>query len=151
MIQYSFTFSLVEAYDNNISLHLNLGSTQRSKTNFAASTLTIKSITFDGFSALQFVSFLVMAQSVNKETQVINVFNAISDNHVFVNQIWLRQIGSSLHLENKFYEYLQTYIEQMRKCVQQRLANYFPPSVFTNIVLLQYNHACLLTYCLWVE
>ena len=87
MIQYSFTFSLVEAYDNNISLHLNLGSTQRSKTNFAASTLTVKSITFDGFSALQFVSFLVMAQSVNKETQVINVFNAIGDNHVFMNQI----------------------------------------------------------------
>lgn len=151
MIQYSFTFSLVEAYDNNISLPLNLGSTQRSKTNFAASTLTVKSITFDGFSALQFVSFLVMAQSVNKETQVINVFNAISDNHVFVNQIWLRQIGSSLHLENKFCEYLKTYIEQMRKCVQQRLANYFPPSVFTNKVLLQYNHAYLLTYCLWVE
>lgn len=47
----------------------------------------VKSITSDGFSTLQFVSFLVMAQSVNKETQVIHVFNAISDNHVFVNQI----------------------------------------------------------------
>lgn len=55
-----------------------------------------------------------MAQSVNKETQVIDIFNAIGDNHVLVNQVWLRQIGSSLHLENILCEYLQTYIEQTR-------------------------------------
>ena len=87
---------------------------QWSKTNFSASTL--ESITFNGFSALQFISFLVMAQSINKETQVVNVFNAISDNHVFMNQIWLRQIGSSLHLKkNILYKYLKAYVEQTRK------------------------------------
>ena len=61
--------------------------TQWSETNFSANTLTFVSITFDGFSALQFVSFLVMAESINVETQVIDVFNAISDDHVFMNQI----------------------------------------------------------------
>ena len=61
--------------------------TQRSETNFPANTLTFKSITFNGVSALQFICFLVMAQSINIETQVVNVFNAISDDHVFMNQI----------------------------------------------------------------
>lgn len=57
--------------------------------------------TFDGVSALQFVSFLVMAQSINVETQVIDVFNAISDDHVFMNQIWLRQVGPSLYVNKQ--------------------------------------------------
>lgn len=119
-------------------------------------TLTLKSITFNGFSALQFVSFFVMAQSINKEAQVINVFNAISDNHVLMNQIWLRQIGPSLHLERNRHEYLKTYIKQMKKIdktlrdynAEQRLVNYCPPSVFIHKVLLEECHAiCLPTVC----
>lgn len=54
--------------------------------------------TFNGFFALQFVSFLVMAQSINIEAQVIDVFNAISDDHVFMDQIGLRQVGPSLYV-----------------------------------------------------
>ena len=87
---------------NNDKLTTKSNLTQWSETNFSANTLTFVSITFDGFSALQFVSFLVMAQSINVETQVIDVFNAISDDHVFMNQIWLRQVGPSLHLEKNY-------------------------------------------------
>lgn len=128
------------------------------KQTFLANSLTLQSITFNGFFALQFVSFLVMAQSINIEAQVIDVFNAISDDHVFMDQIGLRQVGPSLHLgKNILHKYLKGDIEQTRKrdsilrdySTEQGLANYHPPSVLINKVLLEYSPAHLFIYCLW--
>jgi len=56
--------------------------------------------TFHGFFALQFIGFLATAEAVNKESQLIHIFNAISNNHLFMNQIGLRQICSSLLNKN---------------------------------------------------
>ena len=59
---------------------------------------------FHGFFALQLVGFLATAEAVNKESQLIHIFNAIGNNHLLVNQIGLRQICSSLDVDEQLQE-----------------------------------------------
>lgn len=44
-------------------------------------------LTSNTFSALQLVGFLVVTQSVDKEAQVLHVFDAVSNHHVLMNKV----------------------------------------------------------------
>lgn len=52
--------------------------------------------TSNGLPALQSVGFLVVTQSVNEEAQVVHVFDAVSNHHVLMDKVGLRQVGPGL-------------------------------------------------------
>lgn len=53
-------------------------------------------LTSNGFPALQFVSLLVVTQSVDEEAQVVHVLDAVGDHHVLMDKVGLRQVGPGL-------------------------------------------------------